>query len=248
MGKAGRWVALGTVLGVVAAWGGFGLASGASSSITTCTKKSNNKTKIITSAQVAKCTKKGKGTVTTWDNHGTTVSLTNQLGASQSQLADSQQETAVAERYHSLMFGSTACGGSTNSFEGMNLHDVYLPPCLAGVDLSYSYLYGAHLTGIALANANLSNTNMTWVFSDDAIFWSSDLTNANLSHANLYQAEFNNANLSNANLSNATLQLANLTGANVSGVTWNQTKCPDATYSNTNGTNPESCIGHGGGL
>jgi hypothetical protein len=34
----------------------------------------------------------------------------------------------------------------------------------------------------------------------------------------------------------------------VLGAIWFKTTCPDATRSDTNGTNPESCVGHGGGL
>jgi len=37
-------------------------------------------------------------------------------------------------------------------------------------------------------------------------------------------------------------------GALVSGITWSNTTCPDGTRSDTNGTSPQSCKGHGGGL
>jgi hypothetical protein len=64
----GRWIAVGTLCGVVAAWGGLGLAGAAGeATLTTCTKTATGKTKLITtSTQSAACTKKGKGTVTTW--------------------------------------------------------------------------------------------------------------------------------------------------------------------------------------
>jgi hypothetical protein len=65
-----RWVALGLTLGLVAAWGGFTVVEAATpSSITTCTKTSTGKMKVITASQVAKCQKRGKGSVTTWDDH-----------------------------------------------------------------------------------------------------------------------------------------------------------------------------------
>ena len=60
---------LGLLVVMVSMLGGFAVASGAPSSITTCTKASNGKMKIITSGGVAKCTAKGKGTANTWDNH-----------------------------------------------------------------------------------------------------------------------------------------------------------------------------------
>ena len=64
--KVGRYVALGTVLATVAVWGSVGLLGAAPSSITTCTKTSNNKTKVIATSGVAKCTAKGKGVAQTW--------------------------------------------------------------------------------------------------------------------------------------------------------------------------------------
>ena len=67
--SAERWVILGLLIVLVSMLGGFAIASGAPSNITTCTKASNGKMKIITSGGVAKCTAKGKGTAATWDNH-----------------------------------------------------------------------------------------------------------------------------------------------------------------------------------
>jgi hypothetical protein len=77
-----RWIALGTGLGVVAAWGGFGLAQAAPSApstITTCTKVKDGKTKVIAPSAVATCTKKGKGIAKTWS--------TAQLAALNAQVA-----------------------------------------------------------------------------------------------------------------------------------------------------------------
>jgi hypothetical protein len=71
--RIGRWVALGTVLAVVAAGGGFGaLGAGAAAAtpLTTCTKVSNGKTKIITAGGTAKCAAKDKGVARTWDDRG----------------------------------------------------------------------------------------------------------------------------------------------------------------------------------
>jgi hypothetical protein len=69
--RRARWIALGLITGLIAAWGGFGLVGAAPSSITTCTKVSTQKTKVIGSdaASVATCTNKGKGVRRTWDDH-----------------------------------------------------------------------------------------------------------------------------------------------------------------------------------
>jgi hypothetical protein len=61
---------------------------------------------------------------------------------------------------------------------------------------------------------------------------------------NLTGANLTNANLTNANLTSANLAGATFTGANVTGVLWSNTTCPDSTNSGTNGSSPESCVGH----
>ena len=55
--------------------GGSGVAGAATSSIKTCTKTSNNKTKVIDASAVAKCIAKGKGVARTWDDHAVTGPL-----------------------------------------------------------------------------------------------------------------------------------------------------------------------------
>ncbi len=245
-----RWLLVGgLIFGLAFALGGSSVASGSSSSIKTCTKVRTGRVKLIAGAFTeVKCTNKGRGVLSTWDDHATTVALESQLTESQNQLTESQQEAVDAERYHTFLFGSTACSGVTDNFAGMNLGGVYMPHCMYGANLSHAILSGAFMSGVGLVNANLDSATMTPVFADNAIFRNATLTNANLTNSNLYQAEFNDANLTGANLSGASLLYANLTGANVSGVIWNHTQCPDATYSDSNGTVPESCIGHGGGL
>jgi hypothetical protein len=89
-----RWIALGTTLGVVAAWGGFGLvgaATTAPTTITTCTKASNGKTKVIAPATVAKCTKKGKGVAKTW-NTVNVAALNAQIATLTSNVATAKVE------------------------------------------------------------------------------------------------------------------------------------------------------------
>jgi hypothetical protein len=78
---------------------------------------------------------------------------------------------------------------------------------------------------------------------DNMVFEGGNLTNANLAGAHLVDANLHAANLTGANLNGA-----NLTGAFIGDVTWSGTTCPDGTVSDTNGSSPESCVGHGGGL
>jgi hypothetical protein len=74
----------------------------------------------------------------------------------------------------------------------------------------------------------------------DAVLISDDLSRYDLSGANL-----SGANLAGADLSKARLEGATLTAAILTAVTWSNTICPDGTNSATNGTSPESCVGHG---
>jgi hypothetical protein len=69
--KRARWLVLGTLMAVIAAWGSVSVVGAAASSIKTCTKVSTGKIKVIGSdaASVAKCTAKGKGVARTWDDH-----------------------------------------------------------------------------------------------------------------------------------------------------------------------------------
>ena len=74
-------------------------------------------------------------------------------------------------------------------------------------------------------------------------------TGCNFTGANLSNRDLVNANLTNANLTNVNFTGAQLAGAiarrhHLTGVTWSHTMCPDATFSDTNGTGPQSCIGH----
>jgi hypothetical protein len=71
-----------------------------------------------------------------------------------------------------------------------------------------------------------------------------DFTGANMASRDLVNANLTNVNLTNVNLTGAQLAGANLTGATLTGVTWSGTMCPDGTFSDTNGTAPQSCAGH----
>ena len=111
----------------------------------------------------------------------------------------------------------------------------------------------ANLAGMTLANANLTNADLHRANLSNATMYfanlsGADLTQADLTGAVVAGANLTNANLGKADLSGANLNGANLTGATVTGVIWSNTTCPDESLSSSNGTNPESCIGHGGGL
>lgn len=70
-----------------------------------------------------------------------------------------------------------------------------------------------------------------------------DLRGTDLSGRDLFNLFLENADLTGANLTGARLG-SFLDGADLSNVTWSVTQCPDGTFSDTNGTSPESCCGH----
>ena len=110
---------------------------------------------------------------------------------------------------------------------------------LAGRDFTGQDLRLITLTGADFAGANLTSTT----------FANQSLLGANLSAVNPTGSYFRNnnligASLTGANLTNADLGYSNLTQSDLIGVTWSHTKCPDGTFSDTNGTSPQSCLGH----
>ena len=98
----------------------------------------------------------------------------------------------------------------------------------------------ANLSNANLANADLRYRNLSGASMNGANLNGANLTGASLSGSNLTGAFLTNANLTNANLTGATM-----TSAGVTGVIWSNTTCPDGTNSATNGTVPQSCLGHG---
>ena len=105
---------------------------------------------------------------------------------------------------------------------------------------SGSGAFVANLSSANLANADLRYRDLSGHNMTSALLNGSNLTGASLSGSNLTNAFLTNANLTNANLTGATM-----TGAGVTGVIWSNTTCPDGTNSATNGTVPQSCVGHG---
>jgi uncharacterized protein YjbI with pentapeptide repeats len=126
---------------------------------------------------------------------------------------------------------------------GADLVRAQLGPDRAAVPttLAFADLSGADLNSAILTNANLEGASLAFA----------DLSFANLSTAFLPVAILTNATLNGADLTGANLDTANLNGATggasatITGVIWNNTTCPDGTNSDTNGTSPHSCIGHG---
>jgi hypothetical protein len=87
--KRGRWIALGLTMGIVATWGGFGLAGSAPSSIATCTRK-NGTMKVTTSGT---CT--GKNVLETWDHRSVTNALNGSVNTLTSEINRACVDLAV---------------------------------------------------------------------------------------------------------------------------------------------------------
>lgn len=96
-----------------------------------------------------------------------------------------------------------------------------------GLNTSLNW-FDVNATGINLSGSTLSGSN---------------LQNINFSYANLSGVDFGDSNIQSNNFSFADLSGAILTGANLN-AQWQCTICPDGTNSATNGTSPQSCIGH----
>jgi uncharacterized protein YjbI with pentapeptide repeats len=103
--------------------------------------------------------------------------------------------------------------------------------------LADGYLFGpgAYLYNLWVPNVNLAGADLS----------GAHLPRAGLTGADLTGADLTGADLTDANLTGADLTGANLTGADLTGVTWSVTTCPDGSNSDTNGSSPASCIGHG---
>jgi uncharacterized protein YjbI with pentapeptide repeats len=104
-----------------------------------------------------------------------------------------------------------------------------------------------------VATSNFAHTNLK-----GASFYGANASAVNFSYADLSGVNFNSANLAASDFSfsrcigcdfrEANLAGVKFSGAIVSSPVWDNTYCPDGTNSDSNGTAPESCKGHGGGL
>ncbi len=164
-----------------------------------------------------------------------------------------------------------ACSGGTWSDIGSNVKGVPatvlncsatpyvgidLAGCnLNGINFSGATLYGADLANTQLQNANLQNANVYGANLTNTQLQTANLQGANLSGSNMTAVGLGHANLTNAlligtnmtfaDLPGTNLTGAQLTGASLTGTNWNSTICPDGSNSGTNGTSPQTCIGHG---
>jgi hypothetical protein len=133
--------------------------------------------------------------------------------------------------------GSTPGNGC--NFDSANLAN----QTLTGADMTNANLHAANL-----ANADLSHSSLIGANLANGSLSGANMVDANLSNATVTDADLTFANLSNVHLNGASLEGSDLTNANVTGIVFSGTTCPDGTVSNTNGTNPEGCTGHGGGF
>jgi uncharacterized protein YjbI with pentapeptide repeats len=248
MQRRGGWLALGLVVGLGLAWGGFALVEAAPpATLTTCTKSSNNKTKVIAPSLTARCTRNGRGVVQSW--------------VPASQLAN-------ANKYRAFLRGMLS--GATTNFRGLDLSSISASAAFGvsfdvrNANFTNSSLQdsgffwdarGANFTGVDFSGSNLFGNWAGANFTDTIFngnpsvtlggdFTGANFTNAYITDGPLWPANMTNANFQNANFTDANLQYADLTGSNVSGVIWNNTTCP-------NGNNSDAfpnCAGQGGGL
>jgi uncharacterized protein YjbI with pentapeptide repeats len=134
------------------------------------------------------------------------------------------------------VWSNTTCPDGTNSDANAGTCDGHLRRQQVTGDHTGQNLSGVdwRLADIgpfaSLTGANLSGVNLSGAF----VVPPTSLSNANLSGANFTYAYLHQADFTGANL----------TGANLTGVTWVEVTCPDGTLSNTNGTSPQSCLGH----
>lgn len=122
---------------------------------------------------------------------------------------------------------------------------------LTGANFAGANLSGADLASAVLTGANFSGANLSGAFLDGGPNFATQLAarGANFAGADLSGTSMRNANLigadlTGANLTGAVLRFSNLTQSNLTGVVWSNTVCPDDSLSSSNGTNPQSCIGH----
>lgn len=142
-------------------------------------------------------------------------------------------------------YGFPSAYYKSGSFKNANLSGAGLGGLdLSDVDFSFSNLMRASGENVKFIGANLTGALL-----QDSNF-RGDFSNANLSGANLMNSEWYNVILNGADFSNVILTSARLGGVHgmesavLTGVIWSSTQCPDQTYSDTNGTAPESCEGH----
>lgn len=138
-------------------------------------------------------------------------------------------------------------------FAGANLTNANFQSAYAkgasfvGVTLSPSMLGG--LTEFLLSdftNTNLSGQNFSNAHLRGSNFSGANLTNNTLQHVDFTNEGNQSTTFTNVDFSNTSFYEVNLTGASLAtatltGASWDNTYCPDGTYSDSNGN---TCIGH----
>ncbi|MDE2025703.1 MAG: pentapeptide repeat-containing protein [Patescibacteria group bacterium] len=139
---------------------------------------------------------------------------------------------------------------ASSQFDNLT-NDTSFHPNVTNTKFSNAILTQSKFTNADVSNSNFTNADLRSASFAGAIAVNTIFTNANLSTwipigGDFKQAtDFSNANLTNANFTGANLTGAtNMSTANIAGVIWSNTICPDRTNSRTNGTSPESCVGH----
>ena len=108
----------------------------------------------------------------------------------------------------------------------------------AGADFSPKGTTKTNLNGAIMPGANLAGANLASAALTNANLNGADLSNANLDTTFLLGANLNGANLTGANLTGVYLWKANLLEVKYDSTTtwptaryWNETICPNGTYS-----------------
>ncbi len=171
--RVAPWIALGTIFGVVAAWGGFGLVGAAPSvptKFTTCTNLKNGKTKITTVC------KPGKGLAATWDSRYAELlqnrphwapgqNFTGMDLSSMSVGVDLQMDSAnfAGDNFSNSDWYQAASGGGSN-FTGANFTNVFMRDVFQGsnnytnANFTNVYLGGSAFPGSVFTGAIWNNT------------------------------------------------------------------------------------------
>ena len=148
-----------------------------------------------------------------------------------------------ASLYASNLTGATL--SAATNFTGTNVqYAKFTGTDLQGVNLSTNDFTGITSGGVTGTPAALPTG---WAVGDGYLMG----PGVNLSFTDLSGLVFPTVDLSGAslyasNLTGADLTaVTNFTGTNVQYITWSNTTCPDTSNSDTNGSNPASCVGYG---
>jgi uncharacterized protein YjbI with pentapeptide repeats len=124
-----------------------------------------------------------------------------------------------------------ACAPNT-VYEPINGCEIRPRTQCSELDLSFSNLSGANLSGADLSYANLQEADLSGADLSKSDLSRAYLRAANLSRADLRKADLRTANLSGADLSEANLLKADLSGADLSGANLSRADLREVQYDN----------------